>query len=349
MADDMPVTLKEMSKRLGLGMSTVSEVLNNKPIRCKDSTKKRIHDLARKLNYRPNIVAKSLTNQKTMTVGLVTSSLAMDLNEIENMCWGAGYSMNVTATHLDLEKQTETLHRLRQKHVDGAILIDPLPGCDVIQSLANSGYPMVIIGYEMHYPSVTTFKIDTKGGTKQAVRHLIDLGHRRIAAIFSPGIYGSSSLRDEGWREALNEDLGIVPDDDWFVPLDAEHKHTGVYSWAYEAAQEFMRRFIKNDAGRPTAIYTSVDEVAIGAIQAFHEAGWRVPEDISIIGLMGLEIGRYCRPSITSVDIEHLTCRKEAMKYLLKRLRDDEETPKSICTEFGARLVKRQSTSEPPF
>ncbi|MFH1614038.1 MAG: LacI family DNA-binding transcriptional regulator [Planctomycetota bacterium] len=343
------VTLKEISQRLGLGVSTVSEVLNNKSIRCKPTTRQRILELADELNYRPNIAAKSLTSQKTNTIGLVASSLSLGLNEIEQVCWDAGYTMSVTATHLDLDKQSEILMQLRQKYVDGTILIDPLPECQVINELQHDSYPVVIVSESIDYKDVDTFLMNIKGGVELAVKHLVQLGHRRIAATFSPSQWAFGTLRDQGWREGLKEELGIEPEDEWYIPLTTAKPKGGVYSIAYDAAEEFTRRFKKNDARRPTALYTSVDEVAVGAIRAFHDAGWRVPEDISVIGMMALELGRYCQPPVTSVDIEHRECRTQAIKHLLKVVCGEQGDPRPVVERFGIRLVKRDSTCEPPF
>ena len=349
MAANRPVTLKEISHQLGLGMSTVSEVLNNKPIRCKPSTRKRILDLAHELNYRPNIVAQSLTSQKTKTIALVTTSLFMELDEIEQICWGGGYTMNVTATHLNHDKQRGILAQLRQRHVDGAMLIEPLPDCEMIAELGREKYPLVVVDNELSYPQLDMFMPDIKGGVKAATKHLIALGHRRIAATFARSPYAFSTLRKEGWREGISEELGIEPPEQWLVALKPDYHSDEVYSMAYEAAGEFMRRFGKDDTGRPTAVFCSADEVAVGMIHGFYDAGWRVPEDISVIGMMALEAGRYCRPPVTSVDIEHRKCRKEAIKRLFRLVMDGQVGSEPVQTKFGVHLVERASTARPPF
>jgi len=337
-------TLKYLSKRLGLGVSTVSQVLNNKDFRCAPETRRRVLAMAEELNYRPNVAARSLRNQRTHTIGLVAAGLAMELDVIELVCWKAGYTLSVTATHYNLEKQSEILRQLRQKHVDGMVLMDPLPDDPAIQELLEEHYPLVIVDAWDSYHQVSTFINDTEAGVRHAVEYLGELGHRRIAAVFADSPLPHSRLRNRGWREGVQQ-LGGQVCEDWYIPLAAKDLHADNYDSAYEAGEEFMRRFSRNDPDRPTAVYASADEVAVGLIKAFLEGGWTVPDDISIIGTNASAVGKHCVVPVTSVDVQHIRCRTEAVEHLLAILNEEAELHPPVKRRFAPKLVVRASTA----
>ena len=344
MAKTGTVTLRELSHSLGLSTATVSQVLNDRPIRCSDTTRQRILRQAKKLNYRPNLVAKSLISQRTGTIGVLAQGFALDFAVLENICREAGYTMAVMATHLDVNKQAEILQQIRGRYIDGVMLLNPLPGCQVIDELQAEGYPMVITCQQLCYPRVDSFLQDQAGAVRLAVEHLVQLGHHRIGSIFSDALHGFSRLRDQGWRQGLQA-AGIVPDERWHIPLNRDYGRSGVFEAGYAAAGEYLRRFEhQKSESRPTAMYTSTDEVAVGFIAGLREAGWDVPKDVSVVGMMALEVGRYCQVPVTSVDVQYRLARVEGLKHLLNLVEGNSSDSRPMLRRFPAMLVKREST-----
>lgn len=342
------ITLKGMSEQLGLGISTVSTVLNGKHVRCRPETTQKILQLAKQLNYRPNLLAKSLKQQKTNTIGLISPGLEMQLSRIEQKCWEAGYNLNITATHYNQQKQTEIIIRLRQQGVDGLLVFYPLPGCSEFAEQISENYPIVVVDNVNHYSNIDTFIVDINAGTFKAIQHLIELGHTKIAAVFSASTLSFSKLREKGWKEGLKT-IGVNPPENWFIPLGSQGSDASAFLSGKLAGIEFVRRFAKDDHKRPTAIYCSVDEVAIGVIEALLEKGWKVPHDVSVIGMQAMEMGQYSKVPVTSIDIQHIQARFAAVDHLLNRVRGMYENSRPSCQTFNTCLVKRESTAQPPF
>ncbi len=342
------VTLKQISQYTGVGISTVSQVLNNRPVRCTPQTRKLIIETAKQLGYVPDIIGRSLRGKKTHTIGLIAPSLELELSELEHKCWQAGYCLYTAATHNDPKKQSEIITQFKQRRTDGLILFYPLPDSEVINTLIEEKYPFVIVDITIPYPQANTFYTDIKGSVRGAINYLYDLGHRRIAAIFSQSNFPHSILRMRGWKGALR-DKGIEPDDNWYISLPQMEMHAYVYHSAYKAGKEFAKRFSKNDPTRPTAIYTAVDEVAIGVISALRDVGWDVPKDVSVIGMHALDVGQFAQVPITSVDVYHRRCRYQALEYLLDTLSEGAKQNIPVHRRFPFRIIERKSTAPPPF
>ncbi len=350
MAKSGTMTLQKLSRSLGVSVTTVSQVLNDRPIRCSDATRQRILSQAQKLNYRPNLVAKSLISRRTGTIGVLAQGFALDFEVLDKICREAGYSMAVRAAHGDVDKQAEILYEMRRMYIDGVMLLNPLPGCRVIDELQAEGYPMVVVGVDQgDYAQLDRFLIDTESAVELAVRHFVELGHRRIGAIFSGNPKGYSALRDQGWRQGLQA-AHIVPDEQWYIPLDRDRGRSGVFEAGYAAAVEYLRRFEhQKNKSRPTAMYTSTDEVAVGFIAGLRGAGWDVPQDVSVVGMMALEVGRFCQVPVTSVDVQHKRVRVEGLEHLLSLIDDKYKGLRPVCRQLPAALVRRESTCADPF
>ncbi len=340
------VTLKDISRSVGVGISTVSQVLNHKPVRCAPQTRELIAKTAKELGYIPNIIGRSLRSKKTHSIGLIAPALALELDEIEFECWHKGYCLNISATHNSPDKQDEILMQFRQRHTDGVLIFQPVPGSELIKSLASENYPLVIVDVDILYPQADTFYVDLEGCVRYAVEYLLTLGHKRIAAIFSESNFPHTKLRRKGWISALT-DAGIEPAGNWYIPLAVNEIYSSVYKSAYDTGKEFIKRFKKNDPNRPTAIYTAVDEVAVGVISAFRNTGWDIPRDISVIGMHALEIGKFTNPKITSVDVHHRQCRKDALKHLLSRVSGTCSESLPVYRKFPFEIVEGESTAPP--
>lgn len=345
------VTLKEICEMAGVGKTTASRVLNNKPVRCRAETREKILRLAREFNYRPSTLAQSLRKGKTNTVGLVAPLLSVEMDHIEHAYRKLGYSLSVMSTQPDYMHQSECLLGMQQRGVDGLHVISPAPGDPTITSLQEQGFPMVISCIDVAYPEVDTFFCDLTTGTRMLMDHLIQLGHRRIAGVIQLDSNKPSAVkRYEGWKQGL-ERIQVIPQRNWCIQLEfsKEEAYYTVYRHGYEAGLEFIRRFAKDDNSRPTAVYTPVDEVAVGMISAFTENGWKVPQDISIVGMHALEVGRYCQVPVTSVDIDHIASYLDGIEHLVKLIEGKCEADRPFYKRYVPKLVERSSTAKPAF
>lgn len=346
MADKYNVKLSDISKQLGLSISTVSAVLGQKDTRHSAETKARILELAEKLNYKPNFAARSLRSRRTSTIGLVAPLLTMDIDEVEEVCSAAGYTLTVGIFHNSLERQSNRILEMKQKNIDGLLLINPVVGCDVIRNLAQESYPIVISDVAVNYPIVDTFIIDIEGSIRVAVEHLASLGHRKIALISTDSKSDYSRLRKQSW-ETLMPALGHRNYSEYIFLLDrmTYPAKYSVLKSAYNCAKNIVNRFSIDDPARPTAVVAVADDVAIGAMKGFQDCGWSVPCDISIISAEKSEFGEYCNVSLTAIMPKQEQCRKDALKRLIAIINDEVEDMLPIQKKYQVELVPGKSTA----
>jgi LacI family transcriptional regulator len=345
------VTLLDVSKHTGYSAGTISEILNNKPSRYNEETKNRIKAAAEKLEYRPNFTARSLRTQKTMTVGLVIPMLFMELDEIEEVCSSNGYSLSLAVTHNRLERQDKKLFELKQRQVDGLLIVTPLHESSVISQLGAEKYPIVICDVAQNYPEIDTFMIDLKGSICLAFDQLRAKGHRNIAVFSWHTEAPYSKIRFEAFKNEWNK-MGIKSEDQIYFPLKqlAYATSGSVYNTSYAAGKEFAARFAKNDPKRPTAIVAATDRIAMGAIKALTEAGWKIPEDISMVSTETEDVGRFLVNPINSVNVFHEQYRLEAFKHLIYKLGDKKSKDAPVIKRmFGISAVEGKTIAAPCF
>lgn len=354
----MAVTIVDIARRAGVSHPVVSKVLNGAggTTSASEETRRKILAIADEMGYRPNLQAKSLRGGKTRTIGLLARTLNFEIDVIEKQFRQAGYSL-LTASSKDSGKgkgdaYEDVLRDLLQRGIDGLLFIKDVGGSKPMEILRDSGVAVVLAGVHVEFPDVDTFCIDNQAGVELLVEHFQQLGHKRIAAVFmNDGVSPAAVSRDRGWRNACRKG-GVEVDESWFIQLglSAKEAYSCVYQRGYEAGKEFMRRFAKDDPARPTAIYASVDEVAVGICEAMLDAGWDVPGDISIGGMQNLVVGRFRRPAITTVELFHLQSFRDAADRLLEKVSDpSSQSGKPVIKTYEPKLICRQSSGPAPF
>ncbi|MGH9828492.1 MAG: LacI family DNA-binding transcriptional regulator, partial [Blastocatellia bacterium] len=332
-----PVSLKELAAHLNLSPTTVSFVLNDSPLArsIPDSTKKRVIEAARGLDYHPNPVARALRAQRTLTLGVMVPELsdgysAMVLSGIEDCLLSKGYFyLVVSHRHKDnLIDQYPTLFLRRR--VEGIIAVDTPFSRDV-------PVPVVTVSGNNGLPNITTIKLNHKRAAALALDHLVGLGHSRIAFIKGQKF---SSDTDERWQAIYKEArrLGLAVSPQLVVQLEGDLPSPEL---GYGAAKRLLA------TGRQfSALFAFNDISAIGAIRAFREAGLSVPEDVSVLGFDDIYSASFFSPALTTIKQPLREMGRLAAQTILKRLNGDasERLPKQIVVE--PELVARQSTCQ---
>ncbi len=333
-------TLVDISKRTGFSLSTVSEILNDKNCRYSPKTRDYIKKIASELNYQPNHTARSLRTQKTFTVGLIIPMLYMELDEIHEICSSKGYTLNIFVTHNNPVRLQQQLQQLQQKNIDGALIITPLPDCELLSKLSNNKYPIVISDVVDNYPDSDTFFVDLPKSFELAFEHLKQFGHRRIGFVSNEIQTPYSLTRKKLWNKGV-EEIRSASKNGWFFRLEGMTYPTerSIYNLAYRAAKQFLNIHTKDSPDRPTALITITDRVAIGVIKAFMEAGWRVPQDISVMSTQFVDEGRYHTASISTIDANLVNTHIAAMERLLFRLNKSQNKEQPIKIISEAKLI----------
>ena len=279
----MPSTIADVARRAGVGRGTVSRVLNDRP-NVDPATRERVQRAIAELDYVPSPTARRLSLGLTQTIGVVvpymtTPSVVERLRGIEAALVPAGYDMIVFNIE-SVERRDAVFREVpRRERVDGLVVISIAPRDDEVARTQAARVPMVLL--DVSHPSVPSIDVDDVGGGRLAARHLIELGHRRIAFLGDtprlPLGFRSSRNRLAGVRSAL-ADAGL--------PLPPGRIATGGPDRATAAA---LTRALMGGADRPTAILCASDTQALGAIEAIRSLGAEVPGDVSIVGYDDIE------------------------------------------------------------
>ncbi len=331
------ISLKELAAHLGLSITALSLVLNNKPgaSSIPQETKDRIFEAAEKFNYRPNYFARSLRAQRSFTFGVMVPELsdgysAMVLNGIEAALSKEGY-FYITASHLhrdDLLKHNPQM--LIERQVEGIIAVDtPIR--------FQSEVPVVTVSGHDEIPGVTNVILNHQHAAELAMGHLFTLGHRKIAFIKGQDFSSDTEIRWETINEAASR-RGIKLENDLIAQLEGDIPSPEI---GYVATKKILSK------NKPfTALFAFNDISAIGAIRAVQEVGLRVPEDVSILGFDDVYAAAFHNPALTTIRQPLFEMGKLAAQTLLKRLdkkTQNDEIPSILTAE--PQLIVRNSTA----
>ncbi len=305
--------IKDIAERLGVSPATVSRALADSDLVAK-ATRRRIHDLAVALDYRPNVSARNLRTRRSMSVLLVVRDVGNPfyleiLKGVEATARAAGYSVLMGNTENEPERENEYFDMLRDGHADGMILMTgKLPTKYRVASNQDETPPVVVALERIEGIALPHVQIDNAGAAREAVRHLIGLGHRRIAHIAGPVPEIMSVLRREGYRAAMAE-VGLS------IPEGYEPR--GDYS--LRSGQEICDALF-GLSEPPTAIFVANDEMAFGAIHQLRRLGLDVPRDVSVVGFDNLFFSQAFHPPLTTISQPRTEIGHRAMTLLLEIL-----------------------------
>ncbi len=331
------ISLKELAAHLGLSSATVSLVINRSPgaKSIPPATQERVRAAARELNYRPNLMARSLRQKRSFTIGVVVPEVsegyaALVLSGIEDYLLQEGYFYFVVSHRHRADLIEEYPSLLQQRAVEGLIAVDTvLTAAGQIPAVAISGHSEV--------PGVINVILDHNLAAQLALEHLQKSGHSRIAMIKGQDFSSDTEIR---WRalHCVAQKLGITINDKLTIQLDGDNPSPEV---GYTVTRKLL------DRGEPfTAILAFNDISAIGAIQALRESGRRVPEDVSVIGFDDIQSAAYQNPALTTVRQPLREMGVIAAETLLSRInspRPANEYPKEIMVK--PELIVRASTA----
>jgi DNA-binding LacI/PurR family transcriptional regulator len=328
-----PASIKDIARAANVSHSTVSRALRNSPL-INPETCQRIQRIARDAGYRASAVARGLVTRRTEAIGVVVTSIADPfvsevVSGIEAAANAGGYSVLLAESNADPEREQNVVQSFAERRVDGIVVTSSRVGALYVPLLSRMMVPIVLVNNQHPGEFVYSVSIDNVGGSRAAVDHLIALGHTRIAYIGDQFGYQSDTERFSGYRDALTEaGLPVVP----AFAVRGDGKPGGG-----EAA---MRTLLAVQP--PTAVFCYNDMSALGALHAIRRHGFRVPEDISLVGFDDLFISSYMQPPLTSVRQPMRRMGLLAMESLLK-LMSGQDSPST--TTVAAELVVRESTA----
>lgn len=331
-------TMKRIAGELGVSITTVSKVLNNRDD-IGHATRARVLAKVAELGYQPNAVARSLTLRRTRTLGIVIPDLMHSffveiVAGLEQVASARGYGLLLCSSNEDAGKERAELDMLRQRQVDGIVLAsaNASGNTDLLRQLNALGIEIVMIDRDDH-PDVRCDRVvtDDENVGRIATRHLVDKGRRTIAHITGPSIV-HAKRRADGYRAALKA-AGIKGRPEWLV------RGGFMESDGYRGMKKVL-------AIRPRvdAVFASNDPAAIGAMKAIWEAGLRVPEDIAVIGAGDIALGDLLRVPLSTVSWSREEEGRRAAELLLGRLDDEGAKIRARRVVIPPHLVARRSS-----
>ncbi len=332
-------TINDVAREAGVSITTVSRVLNNNyPV--KDETRIKIERAIEKLNYKPNTMARSLITKKSSMIGVIVPGITnlffpTIVEAIEEFMKNKGYSIVLSNTEGESQKELRLVEELMGRQVDGIIVIDPS-----MDNLHKGFYdklskstPMIIVNGSPEGYKGSFVCYDEEVGTEEAFDYLLELGHKKLAFIRGHKSF-SYDIKEKIYKNMLKKQQ-----------LDYErvlNVGRGNSMEVVERTQEGILELLQKEE-RPTAIFACNDLMAVGALNACIKLGIRVPEDVSIIGFDNTILAKITNPKLTSVDLNMKEVGHRAAQELLDIIEAGEKSRKKIILD--TRLVVRESAT----
>ncbi len=324
--------MKDVAKLAGVSTATVSRVLAGKD-NINQETKQKVLVAIEQLNYRPNKLARNLRKLESKTIVAVVPDISNMffsdiIRGIEGVARENGYHVLLGNTFNDTNREIDYIELIKEKLADGVILLTARIPMQQIVEIAEE-LPVVLACEYIDGADVPTVTIDNISSARKAVNHLIALGHRRIGFISGPLQVIVSRDRLKGYHQGhLQHDL----------PIDESLVQEGDFT--VESGYRMATRLLALTSP-PTAIFAANDEMAIGAIQAIREKGFRVPEDIAVVGFDDIRLATLFDPPLTTVSQPKLEIGSKAAEILLKIINHEPVERRQVV--LSDQLIIRQS------
>ncbi len=330
-------SLKDLAMELGVSIATVSRALRNSPEIGLDM-QRRVKELAKKLNYRPNPFAQSLRKEAPKVIGVVVPNLvthyyAAVLDGIEAEARKSGYSIISTNSHESFEDEAQAIDNFISLHVEGIIacLAQNTTDYSHFEELAQMGIPLVFFGRTCLTDKFSSVTANGDEAAQIATQHLIDTGSRRIAFIGGPNHLDMVKRRKHGYLEALRENN---------IPIDRELVACDKID--YEVALHVTEEMLKRD-NRPDAILAFNDIITFAAFTAIKNCNLRIPEDVALIGFTDDQHAAYVTPRMSAIVDQSFKMGVKACDLLLRNINGDEKVYKAIVPQ---QLVIRDTSAK---
>ncbi len=335
------ISLKYIASRLNISAAVVSVVLNNRTgnIRVSEDVKKKVIDLANKLNYRPNSLARSLKTGKTHTIGLLVSDISNHYYSklargVEDAANKAGYNVVFCSSDENVEKEETLVHLFMDRKVDGILLSGTQHNSELVQLLEKEKYPLVLLDrdYKLSKVPFVGMEYQNKTGAYKLVKHLIENSYKKIALITAHPHLQPMYLREEGYAQAL-EDSGIKFDPKLRIEIDYSDIHSSLHT--------SLEKLFESE-NIPDAIFTLNNKLALHCLQVLNDLGKEIPNDIGFACFDDHELFGFNKPKITAVSHSPAKVGEKAVQLLLEEMKSTSD--KKVKEIIPATLIVRESS-----
>ncbi|MBS4198159.1 LacI family DNA-binding transcriptional regulator [Bacillus sp. FJAT-49732] len=329
----MKPTIYDVAKAAGVSIATVSKVINNTG-KMRDTTREKVKDTMKKLNYQPSLMASALTGKGTETLGLLVPDISNPFfsqiaKTIEDRAHENGMSVIICSTDENTDKEKKYVELLQRKHVDGMIVASSYHNIEILKEVVNRNTPLVMLTQDDAGLGVTSISVDDFKGGYEATSHLISEGHRDIAIIAEYA--KSSKQRIYGYLEA-HEEQGLETSEDHIFRTIA----------SIENGRESLRKIVQKGKV-PTGIFACNDLIAVGVIQEAKEMGLKIPEDLSIVGFDNTILATTTVPGLTTIAQPITEMGNRVVDVIISEIKNKNQTKERIL--FKPQLIIRGTTA----
>jgi LacI family transcriptional regulator, repressor for deo operon, udp, cdd, tsx, nupC, and nupG len=325
--------IQQVAKQAGVSVATVSRVLNGQNT-VSAKTKMKVEETIKKLNYEPSLLGRNLRTSESrlflILIPTISNPFYLEIIKgIEQVAISQNYNILLCETDSNPEKENIYFDLVRKKMADGIISMDPAVNVETLKKLAEN-YAIIQCSEYEEGTGIPYVTIDNEEASYRAVKHLIQIGHKKIALMNSDEKYLFARQRKMGYKRAL-EESGITLKNEYIIPTQR---------LGFENGQQAMKKIL-NLQDRPTALFAVSDLLAIGALKEINAAGLHVPNDIAVVGFDKIDFSNMTNPTLTTIAQPMKRMGSVAARMLIEKIKGEEV--ESIILDHE--LVIRESTS----
>jgi DNA-binding LacI/PurR family transcriptional regulator len=329
--------IKDVAREAGVSTATVSHVVNNTKY-VSDDTRKRVLDAIKRCEYHPNAHARSLASGRSNMLGLLVSDISNPffpevIKSIEAAAFEHGYNVILLNTNYDPERAAEYVRRLSELKMAGVALMTSELDSELFQAITRRQVSVVFDSTDLATERMSNICVDYAAGINEAVRHLVSLGHRRIAHIAGSSRIPSGVIRHEAFLDFMKLHL---PDE----PPPAVYEGDFRLDGGRRAASEMLAA-----PELPTAVVVANDMMALGAMREFRKAGLSIPGDISVVGFDDIAFAALAEPPLTTVCSPRVEIGRRVVEALVTMIEQPER--QGVEVRIPTHLITRDSTAPP--
>ncbi|HEY9282867.1 MAG TPA: LacI family DNA-binding transcriptional regulator [Pyrinomonadaceae bacterium] len=327
-------SIRDVARAAGVSTATVSHVINNTRF-VSEEVRARVLAAVERCGYYPNAHARSLASGRSHTLGLVISDIANPffpelVKSIEDAAFEHGYDVVLSNTNYDPERTSRYVRRLIERKVAGVALMTSELDSALISEMARREVAVVFLDLGRPGPHMSNLCVDYEAGIEEAIRHLVGLGHRRIAFVGGPAHLRSAAKRSEAFRETVAR----------LLPREPPRIFRGDFK--LEGGREAARAWLAADE-RPTAVVAANDMMALGLVGELRAAGLEIPRDVSVVGFDDIAFASLVEPRLTTVCLPRQELGRHAVGALLATIAHPEQ--QGVEIKIPTYLVARGSTA----
>ncbi len=329
-------TIKDIARNLGISPSTVSRALQDHPD-ISPKTKKAVKELARTLHYEPNAIALSLRNSHSRTIGVIIPELAhyffsSVISGIEDVAYKSGYTVIICQSNEDYDRELHVVQTLLSKRVDGVLVSvsKTTTKFDHFNDIKNSHTPLVFYDRVCNIQNTDRVIVDDFSGAYKAVKHLIDAGCKRIAHLATSQELLIGRNRRNGYIQAL-KDSGIEVDEEIILRCDTDQHALKCIPYLLSLEKKIDGIFAVNDL------------TAITAMSIIKRSGYKIPQDIAIVGFSNSMYSGMTDPPLTTVEQQGYVMGQKSASMLIERIQSDIDIDTRV-EQIKTELIVRGST-----